>query len=84
MVVPPIFTADILVSPSERLHFVLKTFFFFEFDEFIPFTISSSGNICRIKFGIAEALFVSVNSESFSLGYFVSGVSSFFIWACGS
>ena len=56
----------------------------FEFKEFMPFAISSSGNICGIKLGIAEVLFVSVSSKSFSLGYSVPGISSFSIWLCGS
>ena len=34
------------------------------------------GNICGIKLEIAEVLLVSVSSESFSLGYSLSGILS--------
>ena len=33
------------------------------------FTISSSGNICSIKLGVVEILFVSVSSKSISLAF---------------
>ena len=56
----------------------------FEFREFIPSVISSSGNICSMKLGSAEDLFVSHSSESCSLGYSAPGVASFSIWLCGS
>ena len=45
---------------------------------------SSSGNICGIKLGIAEVLFASVSSESFSSVYSAPGVSTFSIWLCAS
>ena len=50
----------------------------------MPYAISSSGNISGVKLEIAEVLFVSVSSESFSLGYSTSSVSSLSIWLCGS
>ena len=62
----------------------IKTFLYFEFKEFMPFVVSSCGNICDIKLGNAEVWFISVSSESFSLQYSAPGVSSFSIWLCGS
>ena len=50
----------------------------------MPYAISSSGNISGVKLEIAEVLFVSVSSESFSLGYSASGILSFSICLCGS
>ena len=47
-------------------------------------SLQSSGNICSIKLGIAEALFISVSSESFSLGYSTSGISLSSFWLCRS
>ena len=41
----------------------------------MPFAISSSCKICSLKLEIVEVLFASVSYESFSLGYFASGVS---------
>ena len=56
----------------------------FEVKHFIPSAISSSGNICDIKFRIAEILFAFVSSESFSSGNSVPDVSSFLVWLCES
>ena len=50
----------------------------------MPFANLSSGNNCGTKLGIAEVLFASVSSDSFSFGYSASGLSSRSIWLCGS
>ena len=63
---------------------IIEDFFCFEFKEFIPSAISLSGSICGINVGIVKLLFISVSSETFSLGYSAPGVSSFSIWPCGS
>ena len=63
---------------------IIEDFFCFEFKEFIPSAISLSGSICGINVGIVKVLFISVSSETFSLGYSAPGVSSFSIWPCGS
>ena len=62
----------------------MKTFLYLEFKEFMPFANLSSGNNCGTKLGIAEVLFASVSSDSFSFGYSASGLSSRSIWLCGS
>ena len=53
----------------------MKTSLCFELEEFMPFVVSSCGNICDIKLGNAEVWFISVSSESFSLQYSALGVS---------
>ena len=63
---------------------IIEDFFCFEFKEFIPSAISLSGSICAINVGIVKVLFISVSSETFSLGYSAPGVSPFSIWPCGS
>ena len=50
----------------------------------MPFANLSSGNNCGTKLGIAEVLFASVSSDSFSFGYSASGLSSRSVWLCGS
>ena len=62
----------------------MKTFSCFEFKEFTLFSISSSGVTCGIRLRIAEILFVSFPSESFSLGCSAPGVSSFPVCLCAS
>ena len=57
---------------------------YFEFKEFIPSAISSSGKICGLKLGIKEFLFVFLSSESFSLEYSVPSISLLLVWLCGS
>ena len=55
----------------------LKTSLCFEFKEFIPSAISSSGNIYGMILESADVLFVSSSSESLLLGYSALGVSLF-------
>ena len=62
----------------------MNTSLCFEFKDYMPFLIASSGNICGLKLGVAEVLFVSVFFESFSLEHAALGVSSLSIWLCGS
>ena len=62
----------------------IEGWLYFELKEYIPFVISSSGNICGVKLGMAEFLFVSVSSESLLLGYCAPGVSSLSAWQSGS
>ena len=62
----------------------IEDFLCIEFKEFIPSAISSSDIYCGLKLGIAEFVFVSVSSESLSLGYLAPGISSLSFWLCGS
>ena len=48
-----------------------------ELKEFLPSAISSSGNICGTKLGIAEVSFASPSSEAPSLEYSTPGVQLF-------
>ena len=61
----------------------IENFLCFEFKQFIPFSILSSVDICGMKWGSAEVLFVTSSSESLSLGYFTPTVSTFSIWLAG-
>ena len=51
----------------------------FEFKEFIPFPVSSSGSFCCKNLGSVRILFVCPSSEPLSLGYSVPAFSPFSI-----
>ena len=60
----------------------MKDLLYFEPKDYTPSAISSSGYVCGKNCGNAEGLFLSVSSESFSLGYSAHSVSLYSVWLC--